>query len=217
MRARGFTLVEVMVAMAIFAVLSVGVYRVLSSMVDTQTRVTEHADNLRAMQVAMRLLSQDLEQVAMRDIRLPNDDREPAFAHRLNDYDLVFTTKGLSNPLLARRSNLQRIAYVLESSKDARDEKTWWRYVWTELDRLDRAEPVKQKLLSGIDDWRFEFQDSKGDWQRDWPENKSDDKQRIRDLPVAVRVEIKMVKQGTISREFQLGNVIHKEVETIGE
>lgn len=214
---RGFTLVEVMVAMAIFAVLSVSVYQVMSSMVDTQNRVTAHAKELRSMQVAMRILSQDLEQVVMRDIRLPNDDREPALAHRLNDFDLVFTTKGLNNPMLERRSNLQRVAYVLEDTPDARGEKTWWRYVWSELDRLDKTEPVKQKLLTGIDEWKFEFQDSKGDWQRDWPEKKSDDKLRIRDLPVAIKIEIKTVKQGTLTRHFQLGNVIHQEVEKVGE
>lgn len=217
MRARGFTLVEVMVAMAIFAVLSVSVYQVMSSMVDTQDRVAQHASQLRSMQLSMRIVSQDLQQVTARDIRLPNDDREPALAHRLNDFDLVFTTKGLTNPLLERRSNLQRVAYVLENTPDVRGEKTWWRFVWSELDRLDKTEPVKQKLLGGIDEWSFEFQDSKGDWQRDWPEKKSDDKLRIRDLPVAIKMEIKTVKNGTIIRYFQLGNIIHQEVEKRSE
>lgn len=217
MRQRGFTLVEVLVAMAIFAVLAAGVYQVLSSMVDTQVRITEHASKLRTMQVSMRILAQDLEQVAMRDIRLPNEDREPAFAHDLNGYDLLFTTRSLTNPLLERRSNLQRVAYVLENSENANGEKTWWRYVWPVLDRRDSPQPIKQKMLTGIDEWHFEFLDSEGDWQRDWPDDKNDDKKRIRDLPVAIKVTIIASDKASYERQFQLGNVIHQQVEKLGE
>ena len=54
--ASGFTLVEVMVAISIFAVVAAGVYRVLSTMVETQNKVVAHSEALRDLQRALWLI-----------------------------------------------------------------------------------------------------------------------------------------------------------------
>ena len=218
----GFTLIEVLVAISVFAVISAGVYRVLSGMVLTQEKVVTHAQSLRELQRAMSVLSADMEQLSPRDIKLPNDDREPALIADVDDYLLVFTRQGVRNPLLLNRSSLQRVAYSLgpdpnplpEGSAEKRsgDDRHLLRHSWGALDRLDDTAEVVQVLLRDVEEVDIRYLDGKGKWKDDWPETRMNDKAHIRDLPVAVRLTMKTARYGEVERFFQSGNVVHKEV-----
>ena len=115
---RGFTLVEVMVAISIFAIVAAGVYRVLSTMVETQNKVVDHSEGLRDLQRALWLISMDMNQMVMRDVRKPNDNRSPALIADDDDYLVQFTRQGLRNPLLLARSDLERVAYSIGPDPD---------------------------------------------------------------------------------------------------
>ncbi|GAA0797121.1 type II secretion system minor pseudopilin GspJ [Psychrobacter piscatorii] len=60
---RGFTLLELMVAMAIFAMLAVAGWQVFDSVNRARERAQFHADNLAVLQYAYLQLQQDMEQV----------------------------------------------------------------------------------------------------------------------------------------------------------
>lgn len=218
----GFTLLEVLVAIAVFAVVAAGVYRVLTAMVATHERVVSHSDALREMQRALWIIEADLGQLVMRDIREPNDDRAPAFIADDDDYLLQFTRQGLRNPLLFRRSDLQRVAYSLgpepvdPDDRDARrqrdkDARHLLRHSWGAVDRLDDTTENVQVLLRDVEEVELAFLNEKGDWKKEWPDKKFDDKEHGRLLPEAVKIIIKTEKNGRIERLFQTGNVIHKE------
>ncbi len=225
---RGFTLVEVMVAISIFAVVAAGVYRVLSTMVETQNKVVDHSEGLRDLQRALWLISMDMNQMVMRDVRKPNDNRSPALIADDDDYLVQFTRQGLRNPLLLARSDLERVAYSIgpdpdkysvdkDSDKNSdnkrknKKSKNLLRHTWGATDRRDNAKETVQVLFRNVDEVRLEFLDTKGNWKDDWPEKKMDDKAHTRLLPAAIKLIIKTDKYGDLERVFQVTNVVHKE------
>lgn len=215
-KSKGFTLIEVMVAIAVFAVIAAGVYRVLATMVDSQDRVAAHADALRDLQRSLWFMAMDMNQLVMRDVRKPDDKRSPAVMADSDDFLLQFTRQGLRNPLLMARSELERVAYSLGSSqkkpsKGKKRGKDLLRHTWGAVDHRDNAEENIQVLFEDVDDAKLEFMDQKGDWKIDWPEKKMDDKVHTRILPVAIKLTIRTGRYGELEQVFQVGDILKKE------
>ncbi len=210
----GFTLIEVMVAIAIFAVVTAGVYRVLSTMVDSQDRVAAHADALRDLQRSLWFIAMDMNQLVMRDVRKPDDKRSPALIAGSDDFILQFTRQGLRNPLLDARSDLERVAYSVGSSNRSGRRskgKSLLRHTWGAIDRRDNAKENVQVLFEDVDDVELSFMNQKGDWKSEWPEQKKDDKEHDRALPVAIKLTLKTDRFGTLEQIFQVGDTLKKE------
>lgn len=219
---RGFTLMEVMVAIAVFAVIAAGVYRVLSTMVNSQDRVAAHADALRDLQRSLWFIAMDMNELVMRDVRQPDDKRSPALVAESGNYLLQFTRQGLRNPLLATRSELERVAYSLGSAPDSFNNtrkkplgkaraKSLLRHTWGAVDRKDNAKENVQVLFADVDDATLEFMNAKGDWKTEWPEKKLDDNAHVRTLPVAIKLTLKTVRYGVLEQVFQVGDILKKE------
>src|SRR5438128_1234874 len=68
-RAHGFTLLEVLIALAIFALIGVASYRVLSSVMETNKRIAIRAEQMRNVNRAFWMLQQDVEQLVPRNVR----------------------------------------------------------------------------------------------------------------------------------------------------
>jgi general secretion pathway protein J len=227
----GFTLIEVLVSIAIFSVISAGVYRVLSAMVATQESVVSHSESLHDIQQAMWIMSADIEQVVMRDVGDDSRRRQSAMSSEEDDYLLQFTRQGLRNPLLFNRSDLQRVAYSLgddpdDSGRDGKrnsdatarkrsDKKSQHllRHTWGAVDRVADTQEIVQVLLPDVEEMNVEFMNQEGKWLQRWPEKKLNDREHGRELPVAIKIELETIKYGTINRFFQIGNVIEKKKE----
>ena len=65
----GFTLLELLVAVAVFAVVGVMAYGGLQAVMSQQQRTNEHAQRLADLQLAYRVMQRDLEQLIDRPIR----------------------------------------------------------------------------------------------------------------------------------------------------
>jgi general secretion pathway protein J len=77
-RTRGFSLIEVMIAVAIFAVVAAIAYRGLGSVVRTRAALQETEQKLHSLTRALNLLEKDLSQAQMRSIRSGAGVLEPA-------------------------------------------------------------------------------------------------------------------------------------------
>jgi general secretion pathway protein J len=221
-RQAGFTLLEVLVAITVFAVLSAGVYRVLSSMVQAQATIVTHADDLRELQRAMWIMAADIEQIAMRDVKGEFNDRLPAVVTNEDDYILQFTRQGLRNPLLFNRSDLQRIGYTLGDeplqgegekrqarTRDEENRQHLLRHVWGAVDRISDTRVDTQVMLHDVEEVEFEFIDGDDNKSTKWPPKlKTGKAVRQRELPVSIRIVMKTRRYGEITRIFQLGNTI---------
>ena len=74
MRQRGFTLLEVLIAIAIFALLAMATYRMLDSVLQTDRGQRQQEQRLRELTRAMAAFERDLLQVRTRPIRDPLGD-----------------------------------------------------------------------------------------------------------------------------------------------
>src|SRR5271155_705507 len=80
-RSRGFTLIELTVALFISAIMFFFVYRALTQAISSRKEVDEQSARLQALQQAMRIIEQDFELVQPRPVRnLIGDGYMPAIS-----------------------------------------------------------------------------------------------------------------------------------------
>ncbi len=195
---RGFTLLELLVAVAIFAVLAAMAYGGLGSALTTREQTEEKADQLKALQTALTVLQRDLTQVVDRRARDELGDTQPALAAGPGTQSaalLALTRGGWPNPAAQTRSHLQRIQYRLEDERLIR-------VSWSRLDRAPGDPGVESTLLEGVDTFELRLLDSEREWGENWPPLQLGD--AASSLPIAVEVTLELNEWGEFRRLFVL-------------
>jgi general secretion pathway protein J len=195
-RSSGFTLIEVLVAMAIFGVMSMLAYMSLGQTLANAEMLTERIDRLQAVQRTMRFLSNDLVQAAPRPVRLElGDSMGSAVLTSLSgEFALELTHGGWGNPAGLPRGTLQRSAYRLEDDELVR-------YHWNVLDRTFANEPVANILLDDVESLLFRYLDTDGEWSEVWPPLAQPG---IRSRPRAVEIVLTLADEGEIRRLLEV-------------
>ena len=160
-RATGFTLLELVVVLAIFAVLSMMAYGGLSAMLTGRAKVAESLERTAALQQGYLRLRNDFQQLRARTARDGYGETQPALIVQ-PDGSVEFTRSGWRNPLSQPRSALERVAYQF-------DEGRLLRRSWRVLDRAQESEPVEVAVLDQVDDAEWRFLDAKLEWHDAWP------------------------------------------------
>jgi general secretion pathway protein J len=189
----GFTLLELLVALSIFALISVSLYGSLSSMLDTKEHLEKQSEQLREIQTAFRIIGRDIEQSVDRPIRTAYEQL-PAMRWAEHPGEFEFTTGGRRNPLLLKRSSLQRVAYRLEDGELIKDS-------WPVLDRDVDSKPFSQVILRGVESFELSFKDDKDTTYRVWPPANIYGV-TVAPLPKAVQVHLDVENWGRIDRLF---------------
>ena len=158
-RHAGFTLLEMLVALAIFALVSVMSYSGLRSVLQQRSATEAEATRLGEVQKIYLLMQRDLEQVVPRPVRGEYGDTLPPL---VGAESLQFTRGGWNNPLGYPRSNLQRIAYAWVDERLVR-------YAWTVLDRAQDTLPLEQPLSDQITRMEVRYLTDKAEWLPQWP------------------------------------------------
>jgi general secretion pathway protein J len=163
---RGFTLLEVVIAISIFALLGLGTYRMLDSVLRTDEATRANEQSLRELTRAFAALDRDLAQAAVRSVRDPYGDERAALLGELGAIDgsaaIELTRNGWLNPMGLARAQLQRVRWRLS-------DKTLERVYWTVLDQAVDSQPRVQTLLAGVRALEFRYMDERGEWQGQWP------------------------------------------------
>lgn len=174
-RSLGFSLLEVLVALFLFALLGVAANRFLHIIIKTEEVAERHSDVLQKQLRAVELIRRDFFQAVPRTFRDETGIRRPAFLVQSGQYQVVFTRSGWLNPTGVPRSDLMHVAYGIgpkpKSEHDETEDKKQYllRYYWAYPD-LSTNTPVQvQALVQGVErlDWRF--LDNKGRWLTEWP------------------------------------------------
>jgi general secretion pathway protein J len=196
MRSRGFTLLEVMVAVAVFAVVAALAYGGFNQLSQQSDIVERSAGRTRAVQSAIQRMSEDFEMLEPRPIREPlGETLEPAL--RVSDARAEtiadLTRAGWTNPAGMTRSTLQRVTYRLQDNK-------LQRAYWNALDRTLTAEPTSAVLLDKVRSVAFRFMDQNQSWHTQWPPlgYSGPDSARLR--PIAVEITVELEDWGKIVR-----------------
>lgn len=201
MRQRGFTLLEMLIAVAIFSMLGVASYNVLTTLQRSEVISRESSERLTEMQRAFTIMERDLSQMVSRQVRIDGEaPREEVMTAGRNlveseDDGIVFTHLGWRNPrAVLPRSTLQGTAYRL---RDNTLEKLHTLYV----DPVIGTEPQVSPLLEGVSALRFQFYHN-NQWQQGWERE---------GLPQAVRVELEHQYYGVIQRTFLIAGADDRE------
>ncbi len=194
-----FTLIEVLVSLAIFAILAALAYGALGQTLDSAEFLNERMDRLQALQRTIRLLSEDLQQLSPRPIR---DELGESFGPALDTgfqsgFALELTHGGWSNPIVLPRGTLQRSAYRIE-------EDELIRYHWMVLDRTLANEPVSVALLDGVESILFRFLQANGEWTEQWPPTNRPGALGARQRPRAVEIILTLTGEGEITRLLEV-------------
>ena len=193
MKQRGFTLLEVMVALGILAFVIIATHQILETTTRAKDASDEKITELNGLQTTFRLMDQDFSQMTKRAVRNESGDVQEQYllAGRYvleSQYDgIAFVRDGWINPInLLPRSELQAVGYrVIDDNL----ERVYRVYV----DQLDNMEPRVQRVLENVEELKFEFLDDKKEWQEQW---------EIKALPKAVAVTLQQIVAEPIRRVF---------------
>ncbi len=201
----GFTLLEILIALFIFSIVSMIMVSALHTVFNSQSITAKHAAALSKLQIAFLLMSRDFEQTINRPIINAKGIVEGPF---IGTPDTVtFTHAGLANPLGSMlRSTLQRTEYSLNNEQLIRS-------IWPVLDQTQKTLPSHRVLLRSTTALRFDYLDTDGKFQNNWPP--ADQKQGV--FPRAVRVIITLKNWGTLSQLYLIPGQTEKPTQTPGQ
>ena len=157
----GFTLVEMMTALAIFGVIGLMATQILTGTIRLGETTRARGEALADVQRAMDIIGRDIMQLTRRTVQDElGEPTEPVIVSGTSLLEL--TRQGWQNPLGEPRSELQRVAYM------HRDD-TLIRLFWPVLDRAPGSEPIPQVLLGGVTEASFVAYDDQGEQHGFWP------------------------------------------------
>ena len=195
---RGMTLLELLIAVSIFAILSVLAHGGLGSVLSTRETVSAEADRMADMQRGFARLGRDFEQAAPRNIRDVHGDSQPAMQSggEVDEETQILAEFTLGGKRLLpgqQRSRLQRVAYAIKGN-------TLLRMNWNVLDRAQDSQPYITEIMSGVESVEIQFLDDAGQWLGNWPA----DGQLSQGLPLAVELRFDIENWGELRRVFKV-------------
>jgi len=207
----GFTLIEVLIALAITAFVAAVAYSSLSTAMLAVESTRATAQRTYEMNRAWMIISRDLRQFVARPVRDEFGQVEPAMAGgAAARFALSFTRGGWHNPNGLPRSNLQRVNYRVEDG-------ALWRDTYPVLDRAPETQAQQVRLLEGVEVLELVFLgdlgaaeregrgltlDTRG-WQASWVADTSAPDLEL-SPPVALEIRLELEDLGELRRIYAL-------------
>lgn len=191
--ARGFTLVEVLVALVATALIAIATSALFDATLGQRAAQQDIADRLRRLQIARVQMAGDLDQVVLRPVRDPYGMRRPtAFEGGAPTVMLTLVRGGWNNPGDAEpRASLQYVEYRVEDGALIRRART-------RLDVTPDTPAQDAVLLRGIERAKITFFDGR-QWVDRWRVGGSDPA----GLPSAVALDMTVTGLGDLRQLFR--------------
>ena len=191
MRSKGFTLLEVLIAMTIFSILGLASNQMLRSVASIERQMGERTDEYRTLVRVFKMIDRDVSALVYRGVRDSFGDPIAAVSVNQGLFPLEFTRAGWRNPLKRPRSQLQRVAYQYNG-------EALQRVVWLILDRAEDTEPRVQTLMTGVTDFKVSLINADGTRQEVITAEDGDE------LPVGVELTLTTALWGDLTRRVNL-------------
>ncbi len=190
----GFTLIEMLLATVIFALIGIASHSILTAVTDSNELSVQATEELHGLERAFFWMERDFLQAATRQVRIDGDaPTDKIFVGGDLIFEsqggaVAFTHDGWRNPgMILPRAEIQRVAYRMF---DGKLERQYFNYP----DPVTGEEPRVQVLLEGLESLKFEFYGGNG-WGEAWEDG---------GLPTAVKVTIETKNMGVVERIFLL-------------
>lgn len=205
--ARGLTLIEVLIATAIMAVIGAISYQALSASITSKEVVEDNLAKLTRVDRIWMLLETDLRNIVPGEQRqvygAGSGDVIPPMVVDVDSghYWLTLLRGGHANPLYFPRTEMIRVGYRVE-------DKTLWRDVWYDLASVDQEQARQQKVVENVEEIEVRLLPhsatsfTAGPWVETWPAQTL--QQSGGKLPLAIEVTLKLEGYAEIKRLFGL-------------
>lgn len=192
---RGFTLIEVLVSLVIFAAMAAITWGALSQIARARSALATEQDRFAAVVRAMSDMERDLRQAISRPLRGNYGEQVPAVLGTSERIEL--SRLGFANPRAEPRSNIERVLYDIDNKKLKRGR-------YAVLDRAAGSVPEWRDLLDQVDEFRLRYLDSDGAWRDQWPPRDAPPES----LPRAIEVRLRLEDFGELRRVVGLPSTI---------
>jgi general secretion pathway protein J len=196
-KAAGFTLLEILIALFIFTVLSMMLASTLHNVINLQSHVEANATRLRKLQIGLLIFSRDIQQAVNRPVLNSFGKEENAFIGTPQSF--TFTHAGVATQAgdstgAGIQSTLQRTRYMWSSH-------VLWRMTWETLDQTPESRPHSRSLLADVTDVHFQYLDKEGHFLNRWQEKQQ--------LPRAIRLFLTISNWGKLSQLYVISTNSH--------
>lgn len=207
----GFSLIEVLVAMTVMAVIGVSALSLFNTAGSATGKIKHEGKRLNNLQRAFMFISNDIQQIANRSVRDEFGDIKPSLSSDLQssipNFSLV--RLGRRNPAELPRSNLEQVVYSLE-------DKILYRTSFMHADGMSDTAGLKRKLLEKIESMEISFLDGE-EWRDEWPSlvtnqsntnlpnnlaNNASPSSSM--LPIAIKLTLEFSDYGKIERLYSI-------------
>ena len=197
----GFTLLEILIALAVFAVLAVITSSALFNTFNTRSKVNIQADRLTQIQLGISLIQRDLQQVIDREVR-GNEMRLFPILVGLPKY-IEATRDGFVNPGdRQKRSTLKRLALLC--TKDALVRRSW-----PTLDTPNRGSYQDKVIFADLTSCEFSYINQNLQTFKEWRENSINQNQRPEPFPKAIQLNITFADWGNMNLLFVIPEAVY--------
>lgn len=156
----GFTLVEILVALAVFGIMGALGYRALAGLLEARAAIVAHDRQWRELELFFSRLERDLNSYVRRPVRNESDRNEAEFFAPAGATEIAFTRAGWGGAN-GPAADAQRIGYRW------RDQNVEL-LLWPVLDRAPHSVPSAYTVLKTIKTFELRFLDAGGNWQPQW-------------------------------------------------
>ena len=188
-RQSGITLLELLVVIAVFSIMSAAAYSSLQSSLRAEENFGTAMEELEAVQMSLAIFQRDVMQLSRRAIRDAYGDSEAAVVLR-NGQEIIFTRGGNFSSLKLGQTELTRVAWSLQDEQLVRS-------TWRSLDSAQGERPLSAAVLGQVTRLQIRVLDQNSRWHQDWPLAASG---RIR----AVEITLELADWGEIRRLLPL-------------
>ncbi len=197
----GFTLIEILVALMVFAILATITSSTLYYAFNNRSRVSAQAQRLNELQLAVSLLQQDMLQIIERPIRSADMSISPIIIGQ-NDY-VEFTRAGRANPYSEeKRSTLQRVAFLCQKDRLVRR-------TWPSLDRINAKSYNDKVLVTSLKKCHFNYLNQHLQPLAEWREEFIASNRRTEFLPKAIQINLTLQDWGEMNLLFGIPEAIY--------
>ena len=198
---KGFTLIEILIALVVFAIMATITSSTLYYAFNTRTRVNEQSERLSTLQLAVSLIQQDTRQAIGRAVRANDMMLTPVFLGKTQSME--FTRDGNVNPKsMEKRSTLKRIAYVCKNNALVRR-------TWNSLDMENKSKYEEKLLIDRLTNCHFNYLNPALGTFPDWRADATEQSKGTEPLPQAIQVNLTLRDLGEINLLFTLPETLY--------
>lgn len=197
----GFTLLEVLIALAVFAILATITSTALYDAFNTREKLNKQADRLNQLQLAMSLIENDSKQITERPIRSNEMRLFPVFLG--TERYVEFTRDGIANPIgQEKRSTLKRIALICQGNQLLRRS-------WAVLDPVNHNIYEDKILLDNVNKCQLKYLNQNLQVLSEWREKAVNQNQKKEPLPKAIQLNLNLNDWGEASLLFIIPEALY--------